>query len=700
MSTSPALERPLLRVSRPVSACSRCRNAKIKCDGRLPACTACERAGKENECSSANDQFAKGKERSYVGSLEGKAERLEKRLAELRRRKSSVIMQDANQIPPNFFNNLLPVIAPHPQVSRHGRQEQRKEVSSVDDLVADFGFLSVNATARDFHGFTESMSYPKLLLASASVAPISHPSAERFPPRYSATPLIQHYLDNIYILLPFMPETSLWSSVDRVYHNDGSNATPYDHWTVRMVLAIAAASLSQKKGDTYNLIAISHLSAALNYAESVLHPGSVIGIQALLLLVEYSMLDPEHFKSWFLIGMASRAMVDLGLHQDPCEKMQTNKAALDVRRQVFYCVHALDRWISMTHSRSFSFTDDSARVEYPSIPDFALSTRFGLENAQLFRQTLDPALNLFKIRQIQSTWYQELNQSSRIPNPNPERFIWSVCHEMLAWFQDIPGTTPQPLLNLFELELYYSYITACAPSCKIPSISDFNKILVFEYSIQYAEKLCFTIHAPRVHAFFTYYEVLRAHFVGKLFLDILWMSYDQILSSSTPKILSLSSESISPPPLPPGDRTNNATRATNCITSLMTVMEYSHQRWPDVTPSVRDAFEKESALMLGKLKFKQPQEISIPYKSQTSKSPTRRSKGSAETAPPHFTSSTVKKKRSSAEEPPPPYLSRDGSIFQPDPKREHVPTLQWHNSGVSDTSSTGIGFGYQEFGNM
>ncbi len=29
------LETPVLKVSRPVAACSRCRNAKIKCDGKF-----------------------------------------------------------------------------------------------------------------------------------------------------------------------------------------------------------------------------------------------------------------------------------------------------------------------------------------------------------------------------------------------------------------------------------------------------------------------------------------------------------------------------------------------------------------------------------------------------------------------------------------------------------------------------------------
>src|SRR5271170_5140987 len=85
------LETPLLRVSRPVAACSRCRSAKVKCDGKLPACTACEKSNRADECSSTNDQFARGKERSYVATLEARVEKLEKKLNEAKaRRKSSV----------------------------------------------------------------------------------------------------------------------------------------------------------------------------------------------------------------------------------------------------------------------------------------------------------------------------------------------------------------------------------------------------------------------------------------------------------------------------------------------------------------------------------------------------------------------------------------------------------------------------------
>ncbi len=134
------LDKPLLRVSRPVSACSRCRGAKVKCDGRLPACSACERLGRANDCSSANDQFAKGKERSYVAALESRVERLEKILAQNRSRKPSVTMLDA-QMSLAVNSSKNGTTSPASSRSGSGRASRRKEASDVDDLVADFGFL-------------------------------------------------------------------------------------------------------------------------------------------------------------------------------------------------------------------------------------------------------------------------------------------------------------------------------------------------------------------------------------------------------------------------------------------------------------------------------------------------------------------------------------------------------------------------------
>ena len=133
------LKTPLLRVSRPVAACQRCRTAKIRCDGKLPACTACERSGRAQQCSSTNSQFAPGKERSYVATLEASVERLEKRILEARRRRQSSL-------------SMLDVISPLSPNSRTGpwsptegpkdqKAKARVEMRTIDDLVSDFGFL-------------------------------------------------------------------------------------------------------------------------------------------------------------------------------------------------------------------------------------------------------------------------------------------------------------------------------------------------------------------------------------------------------------------------------------------------------------------------------------------------------------------------------------------------------------------------------
>lgn len=116
-----------------------------------------------------------------------------------------------------------------------------------------------------------------------------------------------------------------------------------DHWTTRFILAIALASLSRRRGDTQYQDAVRHATAALDHIETIIHPSSISGIQALILLVLYSILDPHHFSSWYLIGLASRAMVDIGLHQDPPRELRLKETELELRRRLHLSVYALDR---------------------------------------------------------------------------------------------------------------------------------------------------------------------------------------------------------------------------------------------------------------------------------------------------------------------------------------------------------------------
>ncbi len=202
---------------------------------------------------------------------------------------------------------------------------------------------SVNATTRDFESSTTNMTFARLILAATNNDPVPMSSSFKLPSRPAAMALVQYYLDNIYALFPVFPETALFNALDAVYQENGRPITDFEHWLLYMVLAIGTTSQSRSRKDTLYADGVLWVGRALAYADRVLLPGYVSQIQALVLLVQYSMLDPAHFDSWQLIGFACRAVVDLGFHQDPPKEQQMDKILLESRRRIFYCVYSLDR---------------------------------------------------------------------------------------------------------------------------------------------------------------------------------------------------------------------------------------------------------------------------------------------------------------------------------------------------------------------
>ena len=572
-----------------IQACSRCRNAKIKCDGKLPACSSCEKNGRAAECTSTNDNFARGKERSYVSTLETRLDKLQAKLEEAQARKPSVVsIPDDETVAPSRRPSQQQF--QEPSTPNTSRQQKRREVSAIDDLVSDFGFLSVNATARDFYGFTTAMSYARLILSACTKEELPHGTTKALPPRYTATALIQHYLNNIFVLLPAFDEASFYASVDNVYSRDSRKADPLDHWLVRMVLAVASATMSEQRGDQPYLEGIGHVCAALEHAEAVLHPGNISGVQALVLLSEYAMLDPHHFDSWSLIGAASRAMTDLGLHHDPPKGTVMAKGKLELRRRVFHCIYALDRSTSLVQTRAFSFSDDSAKVKVPFTKQSnspPASPPAGSASPQkLWLQSYEQALDLINLRKLQSSWYTDLFQSGRTRWEDPYSYLWDTCDAMRKWFDNITGPTTPNMRAFFELDLLYSYVYVLSPSPRVPVIQPFAQKLIFEYCIRYADLMLHLISDPTYTAPLTFYDAMRVYMTGRQFLDVLQHNTDMLLNGFVPPHPEVKPSAAVPPPLPvvpppQGESIQRFTtvRSINCIKQITECLARFGIRW-------------------------------------------------------------------------------------------------------------------------
>jgi hypothetical protein len=187
------------------------------------------------------------------------------------------------------------------------------------------------------------MTFARLVLAAATNDPVPKSKNPRLPSRQAALAILQYYMDNIYALFPAFSSTTLWATLDNFYNGDQRHIKEPDAWLLFMVLAIGSMAQSQNVTDEFYSNGVDFVSRALPCADRALMPGYITQIQSLVLLTQYSMLDPAHFDSWHLIGFTCRAAVDLGFHQDPPPQHVTDKLALDTRRKMFYCVYALDR---------------------------------------------------------------------------------------------------------------------------------------------------------------------------------------------------------------------------------------------------------------------------------------------------------------------------------------------------------------------
>ncbi|KAL4787215.1 fungal-specific transcription factor domain-containing protein [Aspergillus varians] len=561
MSDTSFLDKPLLKVSRPVAACSRCRTAKIKCDGKLPACSACERAGKSDTCSSS-DEFPRGKERSYVGSLEAYCERLERRTAELRQRKALLNAVEGGVIHESSITSASSV---GPIAHAH-----RQEVSNIDDLVGDFGYLSVSATSRDFQGITSNTSFANLLLSVSLDEQIPRSSPRPLPPRSEITPLIQHYFDTFYIRLPFFHETSFWASVDTVYQNGAHFAKPFDNWIMRMVLATAYGSMSDASMDSNHRKALSLIQEALQYAEDVLRPGTLVGIQAIMLLAQYSLVDPAHFRTWYLVGMAARVLVDLGLHQDHHAEAVPSAEQQDLRRRVFHCVYSLDRATSTALDRTFSFSDDSVNVALPS--------HSRADQSYIFSRSSEPAWNVVKIRRILSAAYQEKYFTATESSSETPASTWVLFSQATEWFNNLPKNSSQLLPILYHWEFLYTTIVILSPSIGHLLLCNYSKLLLFNRCIDYIRQLHQILENRRLLLAVTTLDVQRVYQVSRRFINIISQGFDLLMSSVT-AIPQVPSDCPSLPPLKLEDCLQCHERAIECLNQVGSLLQYGAQRW-------------------------------------------------------------------------------------------------------------------------
>lgn len=206
----------------------------------------------------------------------------------------------------------------------------------------------------------------------------------------------------------------------------------------------------QHQPEEYHASAITHLEHFLGSTPAADRPdgfgGGLEELQAVLLLAGFALLRPVAPGLWYIVGVAVRLGVDLGLHYEdgvgidgsgtedqavgkPEVKEEEEATAgatagkidakergrrewvRDLRRRLWWCVYSFDRLVSTCVGRPFGITDQVITTEFPSMLDDRYITKEGfLDPPEHMRSPSYKvvAYHYFRLRLLQSEILQVL----------------------------------------------------------------------------------------------------------------------------------------------------------------------------------------------------------------------------------------------------------------------------------------------------
>lgn len=145
-------------------------------------------------------------------------------------------------------------------------------------------------------------------------------------------------------------------------------------------------------------------------------------IEAMVLLVVYHLRTASSHGMWYMIGLAMRTAIDLGLHRKANE-INMDPFTAQMRRRLFWVVYYLERVVSMSLGRPFSISDRHIDLDLP------LDIDDDIQDPTLLTIPQDPnkttnltfAIYLFKLRRIDSRIQHKIYRADRpLPSLRPK----------------------------------------------------------------------------------------------------------------------------------------------------------------------------------------------------------------------------------------------------------------------------------------
>ncbi|KAJ4390560.1 hypothetical protein N0V93_004156 [Gnomoniopsis smithogilvyi] len=320
--------------------------------------------------------------------------------------------------------------------------------------------------------------------------PTIHPAA--FPDEEVGTALMNLYFEHANPQIPILHKVEFTKMFEQAYDKTNPQRGPKELYMLNMVFAIGSGiimgamaksesqnsaakpgegrmSSSQAQPEEYHASAIVHLEACLNNSG-----GGLEELQAVLLLANFALLRPVPPGLWYIVGVAVRLAVDLGLHYEdgkdvdsglkeesgPQTELQLRERGRrefirDLRRRLWWSTYSFDRLVSICVGRPFGISDQVITTEFPSVledvfitpdgfkdppPDFVAQPTYKLVSHHYFRLRLLQSEILQVLQYQQARNARDSGQNEKNPYMHtslPSPFLSKFGNNFRAWRIDI-----------------------------------------------------------------------------------------------------------------------------------------------------------------------------------------------------------------------------------------------------------------------
>lgn len=287
-----------------------------------------------------------------------------------------------------------------------------------------------------------------------------------FPDKDIGKRLVDFYFEHANPQIPILHRGEFMKMFEEAYATgENRDRTPRELYMLNIVFAIGAGiflgdtgaredtkknvdgerpkrtnSGKQSQPEEYHASAIVHLEACLSSSGDRVDGfgGGLEELQAVLLLAGFALLRPVAPGLWYIIGVAVRLALDLGLHYEDGKDIEVpmfeapgvtkedaelvrlqrertirecgrREYIRDYRRRLWWCTYSFDRLVSICVGRPFGITDQVVTTEFPSLLDDKFITPAGLQDPGTGGASYKhAAYHYFRLRLLQSEILQVL----------------------------------------------------------------------------------------------------------------------------------------------------------------------------------------------------------------------------------------------------------------------------------------------------